>query len=502
MSKEEFLKNLRKKLSILEESEIDDIIEEYNGYIEEKIVGGSTEEEAVSSMGNIDELARDLLSAYKIKSPNEKTKDTFNNIIDGGIHVFERIIDTFAHKSFQEIIRFIFELVFIFLLIAICKLPFEMIESLGRSAFYSLGGGAFRVLAHIWEFIIEFVYLVFAVLFFIKIFESRYLSEFEEIHKERKKNTENEEVVVEKIKKKKPMPEEKEKSKKREQKEIHTFGVIDSLVELCMLFLRMIAFFILIGVVCYVIGMSITVGLSFYCMIKGIFYFGIYLILFSLFILGIIAFIYLFNFVFHHKTKKGVLLILSIICFVLLGIGVGVCAIEFASTTIVYNEESEKNTTETYTYTMHDNLVLRHKENIKIDNSLNNQIKAEYRYNNAYYEINPKTYIYQEKEYDVLYFSYEIKNFIYNKNHLDHFLNNLKHKKIYLFRENVTTTLFMSQKTYDKLMENEKKFAQIEDNDYSYENNYVNTIEDLCDELYDLGHHVPHHCYKYGHYGM
>ena len=71
MSKEKFLESLRKKLSILESSEIEDIISEYEGYIEEKIKKGSTEEEAVKSMGDVDELAKELLSAYKIKTDGE-----------------------------------------------------------------------------------------------------------------------------------------------------------------------------------------------------------------------------------------------------------------------------------------------------------------------------------------------------------------------------------------------------------------------------------------------
>ena len=174
MSKDEFLKTLRKKLDILEESEIDDIINEYNGYIEEKIAKGSTEEEAVKSMGNVDELVRDLLSAYKIKNPEDKKSDAFNNLADGFLRAFDQIIDIFANKSFNEILRFIIELVFIFVIIAICKIPFEIIESMGRSIFSSFGGGSSRVLGNIWNFVLEFVYFIFAVLLFIKIFESRY----------------------------------------------------------------------------------------------------------------------------------------------------------------------------------------------------------------------------------------------------------------------------------------------------------------------------------------
>ena len=77
MKKREFLAKLRKKLSVLEESEIDDITREYGGYIDEKIESGATEEEAVSSFGSIGELAKELLSAYKVKVKEEKEKLNF-----------------------------------------------------------------------------------------------------------------------------------------------------------------------------------------------------------------------------------------------------------------------------------------------------------------------------------------------------------------------------------------------------------------------------------------
>ena len=67
MNKQEFLNKLRKKIDILEEREIDDIISEYEGYIEEKVNRGLTEEEAVKELGDVNEIASDLLAAYKIK---------------------------------------------------------------------------------------------------------------------------------------------------------------------------------------------------------------------------------------------------------------------------------------------------------------------------------------------------------------------------------------------------------------------------------------------------
>ena len=67
MNKEEFLKKLRKRLEVLEDSEIEDILSEYEGFIEEKVSKGLTEEQAVKELGNFNEIVDDLLAAYKVK---------------------------------------------------------------------------------------------------------------------------------------------------------------------------------------------------------------------------------------------------------------------------------------------------------------------------------------------------------------------------------------------------------------------------------------------------
>ena len=53
MNKEEFLQKLEKELSILNNKERQDIIEEYKDTIEEKVKHGQTEEDAVRDFGNI-----------------------------------------------------------------------------------------------------------------------------------------------------------------------------------------------------------------------------------------------------------------------------------------------------------------------------------------------------------------------------------------------------------------------------------------------------------------
>lgn len=486
MSKETFLEKLRKKLSILEESEIEDILSEYEGYIEEKIKQGSSEEEAVKSMGNIDELARDLLSAYKIKNPSEKEHDGINNLVDSFMNIFDRIVSVFAHKSFNEIVKFVIELIFIFLIIAICKIPFEIIESMGRSIFSSLGNTSYHIVFGIWRFILEFAYLIFAVLLFIKIFESRYLcDEFESVFKEEvKPKKEKESNSLEK-------KEKVVKTRKvlKERIENRSFGIIDALTKICILFIKFIMLGFLFSVVCYLIGMAMALGISVYLLIKGVFYFGIYLILIALFVLGIIAFIFLFNFIFDHKNKVGVLLIVSLISFVLLGVGTGICALEFASTTIVYSDTQENKHTEEYLFTMQENLLLGsnlfYEENIKIDDTLKDQIKIVYSYNDTYMKIKANPTITKSNRYSVLHAGYRLSEINYSKDFFNKLIEDLKNKTIIASAyDHVEITVYMSSNVKKQLLENERKYSK---------RNHSN-LDEICEEIEDAGFTLPDYC--------
>ncbi len=68
MKKEEFLTKLRKNLSVLEEKEIQDIVEEYEQHIDMKMKGGLSEEEAIRDFGDMAELTAGILEAYHVKA--------------------------------------------------------------------------------------------------------------------------------------------------------------------------------------------------------------------------------------------------------------------------------------------------------------------------------------------------------------------------------------------------------------------------------------------------
>lgn len=66
MTKEEFLKELEKRLQVLSEQERKDILEEYAQHIEMKMASGQAEEEAIRDFGDLEELVGEILDAYHV----------------------------------------------------------------------------------------------------------------------------------------------------------------------------------------------------------------------------------------------------------------------------------------------------------------------------------------------------------------------------------------------------------------------------------------------------
>lgn len=475
MNKNEFLMALRKKLDILEESEIEDIINEYDGYIEEKINQGASEKEAVESFGNLNELAAELLKAYKIKQPSKNTRGSFNNLVDAFLKIMERIIDVFSHKDLKDIIRFVLELMVIFLIIGVCKLPFILLEEMGGNIFQSLGYTLYPIVRNIWNFIIEIFYVIFSVLMFVKIFENRYLGE--EIKIEKKSSINQEQNLDKKPKTKKDVKE----------KEKHTgFGFIDFLVHMFVLFLKVIAFCILIGFAFYIVGMAMGVGVSVYLLFQGVFYFGAYLIVLALLALGGLVFSFLFNFIFDRKNRLGVLFISSLVSFILLGVGVSIFAIEIASTSISYDHQLADADKEVVTYEMKDNMILEgYYDEIIVDDKLGNQIKIEYVYNDEFLTVENYSHSSKHGQYEFLYVNYDILQLRYNKKVFQTFIEDLKKKEINVYKYDVQVKVYASSEVKAQLEKNAEMYGHFEAED---------PIEDVCDYLEENGYSLPSYC--------
>ena len=457
MSKEEFLKTLRKKLNVLEDSEIEDIISEYEGYIEEKVAVGLTEEEAVKELGDIDEIVRDLLAAYKVKG--EPTENWFNRFINKISKGIDNFMESLNDKSAKDIIKVLIEIIIVLILICILKIPFAMIRDLGSNIFSELVNPVGSIFNGIWRFIIEFSYIVVAIIFFFKMFEKRYFKGVSEKIVEDVEDTENTNKINSKNKKglekeeTTQLEEKKEiKQKVKERPVDHPF--IDALTKICILILKFFAVLFVIGAVCYLIGMSVALGFMIYLICKGVMYFGILILLIAMFMGGALVLELLIDFIFNKKIKAAHIFAKLITAIIILGIGLTFSAIEISNTEIIY-ENYHKTKSISKKIPVTSNLELYNYDKVIIDNSLTNEIKIEYVYpdfgNNIDIEIELEDC---GRGYCL---SSNIKEFKWNKNIIDTLINNLKDKKIYTYDFRMNKNIYLSEENYNKIIKNNNK---------------------------------------------
>src|SRR5690554_409742 len=116
MNKEKYIIELRKRLSLLKKSEIDSIVEEYLDYIKQKINQGNSEEEALKELGNVNELAKKILTSHKISEKyiklfigREKVIDEINdfaNKIEESVSDIAKKTGVFAKNIYQSTKKF------------------------------------------------------------------------------------------------------------------------------------------------------------------------------------------------------------------------------------------------------------------------------------------------------------------------------------------------------------------------------------------------------------
>lgn len=283
MNKKEFIKELTKKLQVLEENEIKDIIDEYSGIIDEKVKHGKKEEEAVKDFGNISELAEEILSAYKI-NPNYKNDSVKNIVNDCEVLIKKGAskLTDFSKKVAEDLqkddskfnIETMFEIiikVFIMLLIfALIRIPFDILFGLGSGilgiAFYPLD----VVLIAIWRVIIIIANLLVCVLIFITMFK-KYFNGSDTTEKVVRGHKTTGKTVKKKIKN------ETDKEEYKEEKNSNYEGSITRVVMAILKVFVVICF--IIPLVFTNIGIYIALSVVIFAVIKGIEIIGLAILL-------------------------------------------------------------------------------------------------------------------------------------------------------------------------------------------------------------------------------
>lgn len=211
MNKKEFLDKLEKKLSILDESERKDILDEYKDTISEKVKHGQSEEEAVADFGNVDELVKEILSAYKIDPDFEgKDENTFNKLLSDGEDLIKKGADKLAKTSkglasdfkrtnkeinLSLVFEIVIKIIITIFLIGILRLPFMLIYEVGKGMLDSIFAPFEMIFSFLFGVLLLIVYLSLCVLVIVSLFKGYFKHDdtsLEDAHKEEEENKNSE----------------------------------------------------------------------------------------------------------------------------------------------------------------------------------------------------------------------------------------------------------------------------------------------------------------------
>lgn len=174
MLKSEFLDLLNQKLSLINDKEKEDIILEYGTYIDDKIASGVSEEEAVAGFGDVDELAKEILSAYKINTDSmDPLSSKADKTIDKVYAKLEGMFSKLGNFSMNEIFHIIFDAFVLVLILWIGKLiVVNLLCRIVLSMIFSFFAGFYAITDFMLS-LCRLLYVCIAIYFFVKVMTKR-----------------------------------------------------------------------------------------------------------------------------------------------------------------------------------------------------------------------------------------------------------------------------------------------------------------------------------------
>lgn len=173
MNKNEFLNQLRKRLSILSQDEIEELISEYSEHIDNKMSEGKSEEEAVSDFGDLGELSRSILQAYKLNY-HYTNKPKFSELLEKSEITGRKFIKSFeefySKISLSEVFKFLILIILSFGCVALLKFPFMLFRSISLWFLEIIFG--YNFISHfdgIWTFVVNAIYYLCSILLMISV---------------------------------------------------------------------------------------------------------------------------------------------------------------------------------------------------------------------------------------------------------------------------------------------------------------------------------------------
>ena len=423
---------------------------------------------------SLDELTNDEITDKNIM---DKKKNNFSNIFYAILDMINKSIEMFKNMSKKELAKCITELIILFVILLVLKIPFNYINASVRDIFINFSPKAFDILNSIWLFLSNVIYLILFVTIFIFVYKSRFLDKYNGVAKVKEKvNKEENEGKIEVI---------KDEVKITEKAEKHSFVIFDVLGRLFTIFIKICLFFILMLVLLFFIILVIGTTLSLIAEFIGIHFIGIFITLLgATVVLGIITEL-LIRFLLSSTIPFKRMFWVFMSSIVVFGIGCATATYEF--TRVEYIDElpiNAKLENEEYVFDMQDNLVVSiggyYDLEYVVDDTLTDQIKVNVEYYEDYLSMNVEIFNKYLNAYNYVPWNKTM-------NYLDLLKDDLKDKVLYNYDDlsYVSITITTSSSNIETLKNNTILEQNKYEEEMEQESYYINEINRLEEENYN-----------------
>lgn len=167
MNKKEFLGFLEKRLAVLDKTERNDILAEFDWHITNKIANGADEETAIADFGDPEIFVEEILDAYKIDPEYDKASNQSQNAVGGFLKNFSNAVNAIAegifNKSKKEFFGILIKLLIIIGVLALISIPVNMAANMISQMFAVFGSGIYGFFSTIIHLIINLLFIMLVV---------------------------------------------------------------------------------------------------------------------------------------------------------------------------------------------------------------------------------------------------------------------------------------------------------------------------------------------------
>lgn len=347
---------------------------------------------------SLDELMKDDIA--QIRSEQSK-KYSFSDMLEVFNKLLRGTFENFSSLSGRGKLKFLFEILILFLLILLVKRPFHSLDTLGANIFLGLGKNVGTFLANIWHLIVEVAYFIVAVGLFVYIYKVRFLDRFEEIVK---KSSVDEVEKSDGVKENGNMVVEERKVIR------YDFGILSSVGKVFLFFVKIFVILTLSPFLFLFFLCGVGLAFLFILLFNGIFYFGPILLAISVLVFIAMLLYVGFNFVLNRRniwTRVFIVFAMSILG---LSFGVGISSFEFSKMKFINEVHNDvEMTTEVVEFQMDEKLYFNlfgntNSYTYEVDDSLKDIVKVKVVYPKDYNSFAFKDAPAIDRHYVNLYF--------------------------------------------------------------------------------------------------